>query len=209
MATENEIYERFQRETADHTMTVLHDDGLYRHLRFRQPRNEIGWFDLITVPGALIFQGDGETFAFRRAEDMFRFFRGPVGRINADYWSEKVTSDRDSVMKYSLDAFERLVAEELREAEESFPGVTEAWNRHIDGGYATGYEDEARAALHDFRYRPEGAAHEFRFIDAVEWDLTDFYWWFLWACHAIVWGIAQYDARKAEVVALPAGAVTS
>lgn len=208
MATENEIYERFKRETSDHTMTILRDEGLYRHLRFRQPRNEVCWFDLITVPGALIFQGDGETFAFRRTEDMFAFFRGPVGRINPDYWSEKLTSSPGSVTKYSMDAFERQVAGELNEAEASFPGVTKAWAWHIDGEYNTEYEHDAREALHRFRYRPEGALDEFYFV-AGEWDLTDYYWWFLWACHAIVWGIAQYDARTAEAVSLPAGAVAS
>ena len=29
-----EAAEAFARDTADHQMTVLHDDGLYRHLRF-------------------------------------------------------------------------------------------------------------------------------------------------------------------------------
>ena len=37
----------------------------------------------------------------------------------------------------------------------------------------------------------------FRFTDTWEWDLTDFDWQYLWCCHAIQWGIAQYDASKA------------
>jgi hypothetical protein len=37
----------------------------------------------------------------------------------------------------------------------------------------------------------------FRFTDTWEWDLTDYDWQFLWCCHAIQWGIAQYDASKA------------
>ena len=38
----------------------------------------------------------------------------------------------------------------------------------------------------------------FQFHDAREWEFRDYDWWFVWACHAIVWGIAQYDAVKAE-----------
>ena len=37
----------------------------------------------------------------------------------------------------------------------------------------------------------------FRFTDTWEWDLTDFDWQYLWCCHAIQWGIAQYDISKA------------
>jgi hypothetical protein len=37
----------------------------------------------------------------------------------------------------------------------------------------------------------------FRFHDAWEWDLRDYGWQYLWCCHAIVWGIAQYDAATA------------
>jgi len=36
----------------------------------------------------------------------------------------------------------------------------------------------------------------FQFYDTHEWDLRDYAWWFLWACHGIAWGIAQYDAAK-------------
>lgn len=31
-----DIAARFARDTAQHEMTVLHDDGLYRHLRFQR-----------------------------------------------------------------------------------------------------------------------------------------------------------------------------
>lgn len=37
----------------------------------------------------------------------------------------------------------------------------------------------------------------YQFEDWSEWRLRDFSPHFLWACHAIRWGIAQYDAAKA------------
>jgi len=154
-----EIADRFRQDTTRHQMTILHDDGLYRHLRFIQAEGGEYWFDLITVPGALIFQGDGTTFAFRRTEDMFQLFRSGIYRdgslhINPGYWSEKLTSDRDSVMTYSQKLFEEQVAEELRGAEADFPGVTKAWNKHVMD-YNTEYEYPAREALEDFEFGDE------------------------------------------------------
>lgn len=202
---EQTIAERFKRETAKHEMTVLHDDGLYRHLRFRAPEFGCYWFDLITAPGVLIFRGDGESFVFSRLTDMFEFFRGPVGRINPHYWSEKLTSDRDSVMKYSQDLFNQQVADDLKAAEKDYPGVAKAWDEKVNGflaEYNTEYEHDARAALNDFEYRPKGDDGEpFRFQDTWEWDLKDYHWWFLWSLHAIVWGIAQYDAARVPATA--------
>jgi hypothetical protein len=201
-----DIADRFARETAGHVMEIKHDDDLYRHIRFMNPKYSGYWFDLITVPGALMFQGDGETFSFRRLEDMFEFFRSGIYKdgslhTNPAYWAEKLTSDRDSVKTYSQDLLNHQVAEVLKEAEEEYPGVTPAWSEKTTGylaEYNIEYEDEARAALNDFSYLPEGDEGEpFSFYDTWDWDLKDYNWWFLWALHGIVWGIRQYDQHKA------------
>jgi hypothetical protein len=240
--------ERFEKDAAEHKLTVLNDHGLYRHLRFANPANSFYWFDLITVPGALIFQGDGETFAFRRTEDMFVFFRSgiwPDGsiRINPGYWDEKLTSDRGAATRYSEDRLRALVDEQLADAEETYPGVSAEWAELIEDEYNLEYEADALRALHDFSFgahwqaacscawqserfefswaaeqeanghRCLGGDHEvtvvrdhgFTFDQPERMDeLRDHYWWFLWACHAIVWGIQQYDAAKAGR-AVPAG----
>ncbi|KFK87785.1 hypothetical protein IX27_17945 [Streptomyces sp. JS01] len=87
-------------------MTVLHEDGLYRHLVFADPAGGFYRFDLVTWPHNLMLRGDGFSFG-------------------------------------------------------------------------------------DFRLR----------IPA-EWELSfqDFSWEFLFACHAVIWGIRQYDAAKAASV---------
>jgi hypothetical protein len=247
-----EIASRFARNTAGHTMTVLHDDGLYRHLRFTSnPRGYSEyWFDLITTPGQLVFSGDGESYVFRRTTDMFEFFRSGIYRdgslhINPGYWSEKLTSNREAATTYSEKLFEDEVAESLAAAEEGYPGVTAAWAEHVESEYNIEYEEEARRALDDFRFgesyrasctkcdwalddeswmiarrkmaehaKEAGEKHAgfvrdltFTFSDTWEWQLRDFDWWFLFACHAIVWGIARYDrVRKygLQVLATPA-----
>lgn len=128
------IAERFARETAKHEMEILHDDGLYRHVKFMDPKNSGYWYELITAPNSLTFRGDGDSFVFHRERDMFGFFRSNpdrlTHRISPDYWSEKLTSDRDCVKVYSRDKLDRHVADILSEDEERWPGVTAAWAAH-------------------------------------------------------------------------------
>jgi hypothetical protein len=251
------IAERFARETATHEMKILHDDGFYRHLKFKTPGDSSYWYELITAPNSLTFRGDGESFVFSRLADMFEFFRSnpdrKAHRISPDYWAEKLTSDRDSVKGYSREKFEQAVAEHLADVEEGWPGVTAAWAAAMDDtvDYDLEYEQSAQQALSDFEFgaktvavcrcgerievgaddlipvdwrdkHPRGRVDHaymtdrtpgFRFRDTWEWDFKDFDWWYLWACHGIVAGIAQYDAAKAEAarpvetVAVTSGAV--
>lgn len=199
MADRDPIADRFTRETAHHRMTVLHDDGLYRHLHFADanpdPAKRMSWnlwFDLITVPGALIFQGDGESFTFRRTEDMFAFFLGSAwkGEPNYHYWSEKLTNGRDSVMRYSealfIDEVKRAFIEDVRNRDVP-PGTGKALIEHFETVDHL-FESEARDALDSFEYKG------YRLHDKWEWEFSEYHWWFRWACHAIVWGVAQYVA---------------
>ncbi|MCC5574569.1 hypothetical protein IMZ11_02800 [Microtetraspora sp. AC03309] len=177
-----DIAERFQRETAKHTMTVRHDEGLYRHLRFRDPKHGMYWFDLITVPHALIFRGDGESFVFDRMDDMFEFFRSGIWRdgsvhINPGYWAEKLTSDRDSVKKYDQGLFEQTVKEHVAEAilDRSAPrGISRAIKELFEYGDIT-WEGGARRALEEFEYCTFKASclcgAEETFTDEIDADL--------------------------------------
>ncbi|WP_052808709.1 hypothetical protein [Streptomyces cyaneogriseus] len=213
-----EIAARFARDTAGHRMHVLHDDGLYRHLRFTGRTNPTHygeyWFDLITTPGQLVFSGDGESYVFRRTTDMFEFFRSGIYRdgslhINPGYWSEKLTSNRDSVKDFQEDLFVKLIWEQanhLIEQEYVKPDQADRFRQAIkddivEGGlYATA--DEAYRTVEEFEFYNDPSKEfdyrhtaDVRFDDAWEWfsATKDFDWWFLWACHAIVWGIARYD----------------
>lgn len=197
MTTET-IAERFARDTANHKMTVLHDDGLYRHLRFRAERS-FYWFDLITVPGALIFRGDGESYVFSRMEDMFEFFRSSAykGEPNVMYWAEKVTSDQKALKRYSYERFVSTVKETLIDRIRSGdvpPGTSKALIEQAEDDYDVTYEEGARALLDEFEHKG------FRFGETWEWDFSDYDWWFVWALHGILWGIAQYDQDKAAEV---------
>ncbi|SKT28760.1 hypothetical protein [Mycobacteroides abscessus] len=182
--------------TRNHRMTILREEGLYRHIRFAEPGTGIWRFDLVTWPGHLVITGDLEDFHFARIEDMFEFFRNPVGYINPQYWAEKLRGPVRS-MSFSQDVFKRLVYDHFRD-----------WCRWNDGPHRPlwraicnevlldeygemGDETMAHYALTQFR------RGDFEFTDSWEWELKDYDFHFLVALHAIVWGINQYDAAKA------------
>lgn len=132
---EEQIAQRFACDTASHGMTVLRDDGLYRHLHFVHVDPDTGkrgsiaypWFDLITVPGALIFRGDGSSFVFSRTQDMLAFFRGSAhrGQPNYGYWAQKLTSDDSNAMRYNQDLMAARVGELVEEFISSLPAAEE------------------------------------------------------------------------------------
>jgi hypothetical protein len=210
---------RFERECSGHKMTILHEDGLYRHLRFTAAEGYSHWFDLITWPGNLTFNGDMGTFTFARCEDMFTFFRAKSGwnhnTINPQYWAEKVRGDVE-LKKFSEDLFKETITDhitEVMEDDDRFPGLMEAVTEHIFDDL-DGWEETARALLDGFSFTgpaPEpdptkafyrilpsvaDKAPTFEFTDTYEWDFREYSVFYLYACHAIQWGIGQYDKAK-------------
>lgn len=182
-----------------HELTILHDDGLYRHLRFKSPDTSNYWFDLITWPGVLTVRGDfGDAYTFARITNMFEFFRGH--QINPHYWSEKLDGGRGRVMKYSETLFRQAVWEHVRLYGQEHRGLAKAVQAHFfdrRSDFDISREDEAREALDAFKFTGEGYVGPFEFVDTWEWSFRDFDWTFLWACQAIVFGIARYDETKA------------
>lgn len=79
---------RFLVDTAFHRLEIIRDDGLYRHLRMKQPGTSCYYFDVITWPGYLTVTGDMGTWTFSRIADMFDFFGPWQDGINTGYWSE-------------------------------------------------------------------------------------------------------------------------
>lgn len=207
-----------QCSVINHQMTILHEDGLYRHIKFAEPGTGIWRFDLVTWPGHLVITGDLEDYHFARIPDMFDFFRGPVGRINESYWAEKLQGPvRETAKQFSPEVFKRTVFENFREAQEwterPHAPIWKAIREEILDDAELIDENEAHRRLSEFEYRrPAPPARDFvlqrtsrskrpdfSFSDSWEWDLREYGWHFRIALHAIVWGINQYD--QAQVAA--------
>lgn len=74
----DDVRARVVADLETHEMHVLHDDGLYRHIRFKRPGTLMYHFDLITWPGVLAVNGDMGSYMFSRVTDMFTFFTGSL-----------------------------------------------------------------------------------------------------------------------------------
>lgn len=216
--------ERFDRETKGHKLEVLHNEGLYRHLRMRHPVRSEYWYDVITWPGNLAVRGDyGESYVFSRATDMFEFFAHELDRdgsisINPQYWAEKLTS-HDVSRKYDDDTFReefKQQAEHLIEGQAIEPDQVERFRAEIEAFLEMEDYFTADAAIHaveSFRFwnneRHEDH-HLYRneaveFDDCYEWigSCTVYEWGYLWACHAIMLAVREFYAlygRSATLV---------
>lgn len=188
-----DIKARFEAETKQHVMTVLHDDGLHRHLRFVNPKDSAYWFEIVTWPGSLTLRGDlNDAYTFTRLTDMFEFFRGK--RVNPHYWAEKLGGQRKQVQEFSEDAFHQTVKDQVA-------------NEIRFGDAPRGIGKAVREQILDVEVCDRESAIElveafdfegYEFDETWEWNLTDYDWSFVWACHALVWAIAQYDQAKAD-----------
>ena len=216
-----EAGEQFQRDVAEHELRVLHDNGLYRHLRLKQPGTTNRYFDLVTWPGYLAYAGDMGEFVFTRVEDMFTFFRGH--KPSPGYWAEKARAiDKNGGLEeFSEDTFKASLQERLDDFLESYypaphdpDDETEAQREtreesvqelrdEIDVALLRlGDDRDGRAAIGAVM-EVEDTAGRRPFREIYEHRLTEWTFRFLWCCYAIPWAIAKYDAAKASQAVAP------
>lgn len=202
--------EQFLNDVADHRMDLPLNDGMYRHLRFKQPGTSNMWFDIVTWPGFLTISGDMGTWTFSRVPDMFRFFRDSKLRINESYWAEKLQHgnhggsegakvwDQDTFQAHLLDQLTQhdFTPEKLAELKAAVQ--EQIFQRHDgDGAHMM------RNAAYEFTYEFEenhwrtGYDHQrtwkfqFEGMDLPSGMVYSYH--FVWCLYAIVWGIAKYD----------------
>jgi hypothetical protein len=199
VAIEERVCEHFERDARDHRMTVLRDDGVYRHLRFKRPGTGFYYYDLITWPGNLVITGDGgRACHFARLHDMFDFF-DHEGRINPYYWSEKLQGQcRRDVQEFDHDLYVRLVEEWFRDqTDELDDDEVQALRSAVDEQLLNEWTaptdvDSALTLLRDFEHPGVGFSDVWEYADA----LRDWNHHYVWSCWAIVQGVAQYRWAK-------------
>lgn len=204
--------ERFLKDVEKHVMTVICDDGVNRHIRFKEPGSSCYWFDIITYPGALLIDGDCGTYVFRRLHDMFEFFRtdreyltrkGIKLAINPGYWAEKVQAHavHGGIKEFDEDKFDAAIMERLTEWVRNHREDTdkeerrELWETVVNEViHADGWERKQIAA-YDFHHTVrKGPA--FGFQDFWETNVERYTHRFIWNCYAIAWAVKTYDEAK-------------
>lgn len=210
--------ELFLKDIASHQMTVIRDDGLYRHIRFKKPNTTDMFFDIITWPMHLCYTGDMGTFVFSRIEDMFQFFRtdrrqapGNIGNqqlyVNTGYWGEKciAVDSCDGMREYSVDRFREVIQDWLEthledEEDEAFcNALRQAVDDEILSYCGDKGEEGARQLVGDFEFKYDEDGDDERTVtidDFWERSLTVKTPRYVWCCYALAWGIAQYDQWK-------------
>lgn len=219
----------FNRDTKDHVLTILRDDGLYRHIRYAKPGCSFHHVEVITFPGYLAYVGDMGAFTFQRLPDMFRFFRSPTGdvrHINPGYWSEKLEAvdrscnyrefDRDTAKEEVLAAVREQLDEIGEYADDCAPEVLEKWKADTlaevtrDMTWAPsdeyGFREWVRDELDETEFEgpprawpTDGISMETWSVDLSERSLQRYTVQYLWCLYAIVKIIALYDAQTAPV----------
>jgi hypothetical protein len=186
--------ERFEKDTAEHQMTIELDDGFHKHLRFAKPGTMIYSYSIVTWPGFLAIAGDVQTLIFTRESDMLTFFERCHGTPDPVYLSGKLSGEFKT-KRYSPDAFKREARRWLNERLEEMEADGESENvrdelreavEHDLVRRAPGFPEEALPMLQDFK-----AAGQ-RIQDPWEWDLEEWDAAFLWNLWAIVLGIERY-----------------
>lgn len=204
----------FLRDVREHQMTVLRDEGLFRHLRFKRPSTGCMHFDLITWPGYLCYTGDMGTYVFSRLSDMFEFFRtdreyahrrGRQLSISLSYWAEKLQAiDKgDGYEEFDVERFRAVVCEyrtrwmrELKTRGASKDARRELWEAVEDEVLRFADDGEAAALGQAYEFAHRVGDHEFQFSDLCDHRFSKFTRRFTWCCYALAWGIQQYDDAK-------------
>lgn len=204
--------EDFLSHVARHEMSIKMDtDDGYRHITFQKPGTGQYAFHLVTWPGYLSISGDCGCFVFSRERDMFGFFRpddwersqGPL-YVNPGYWGQKcVSRSLPDLAVFSPETFKAQVADWCADDQSL---TAEEWRQIEDRVILQadeGHEAAVRAAIEfefeassDDEWPPPRRPRLGYFEDLLERDCTEWDFNYLWCLYAIVWGIAQYDARK-------------
>lgn len=210
--------DEFLEHVKNHKMTVLHDDGTYKHLRFKQPDTNNRYFELMFYPNYSVITGDMGAWTFSRIEDMMKFHRGDGLDIDFRYWKEKVVSCsrfgagnisafsdfdfkefRGKITRHIDDWFEHSDVEQSkiddlkRDVHDCIFVPISDWQR------CKGADLKAYELLSDYEYfyTTDCGSKKFQFEDVHEfgsWGKMTGY--FAFACYALRWGIQQYDEAK-------------
>lgn len=205
-------FEQFTADVKAHSVSVLRDEGLYRHLRCSNGSYCLS-FDVITWPGYLCYAGDMGCFVFTRLPDMFRFFRGRrTAMVDRGYLAEKtVAADKhDGVREYSESLFQDAVKSDfdafVDDGQLETAAAVELWQAIEDDVLCHGENrhDAVEAAM-NFRWStdPKSRGREV-FPDFWEHRLEDYTPRFWRCCYAIPWAIEHYDARFKELPSVDA-----
>lgn len=172
----------FAEDTTGFVVTVLHEEGEYRHLRFQAPGTRQESTDIHTAPGMVFTSGSmADGWMFERGLGFFEG-KGP----NLSYWGEKLTRNLRWTHKEFSPAILRASLAEL--VDEHINDLPE----HVHDAFRTEVAelaDEIVADAADVNLARQRVG-EFRFeydrsdlaFYSDELDVEDYSYHYVWAC---------------------------
>jgi hypothetical protein len=204
--------ERFIEDTRNHSMNVLLDNGVYRHLSFSNNGSSFYQFDIITFPDHLTICGDMGTLTFRRTHDMFNFFSKFEDGINPYYWSEKIEilegSPSDIIKE--LESDENIEAELIKEFKEWIDDLVEDGEdvddeedlleemiEHAEDELfgEIYHESYLYSKMDDFTFTHNDNTFTFCMDEGIPIAHRKYKDRYLWLCWAITWAIQEFNKQ--------------
>jgi len=179
----------------------LHDQGLYRHLRFDSADVNASNFEIMTWENHLSITGEAGSFVFAAKKDMFAFFRRVDGGItvNPSYCSDKLISIDQNIKFRHFDPQKFIDQVTLQFilwsdqnndlAEVTIKAVWDDIQTKVIAAVAEG-QAQAYQAVKDFQH------DAFQFEELLEVNTYTYNAKYLWCLFAICWGIQQYDNKQ-------------
>lgn len=198
MKARENMKERFLEDVKNHSIEVISDDGVNRHIKFSNNGCSNLWFELVTWKGCLAINGDMGSYMFSRIDDMFNFFRTDDIEVNSGYWGEKCTSEdiHTKIREFDVDKFKDNVKDYVRNHLnlEEDAEVTEEMEDDLELFELLHAQDEwdCVGAMRNYSGKLE-------FDDFWEMNYMTKSYHFIWCLYAITWGISQYDAKKKDI----------
>ncbi len=193
---------QFLEDVANHKLSIIKDDGVFRHMVLSQGSFEHR-FEITTWPQHLCISGDMGCYVFSRVQDMFCFFRqsGDDWGVNASYWEEKVLAEckTDGTREFDAKEADQRLEQFLQWFVEGLDPTNEEEAEAINSATnaVKEFTQNRENAEWDVVYRLNNWDEE----DAGGMTLDDFWdgwkdrftYRFIWCCFAIVFAIRQYD----------------
>jgi hypothetical protein len=205
--------EHFEKDTEGFVLTVLHEAGEYRHLRFGKPGERWGSTDIHTWPHGVATSGDmADGWVFERGLGFFGG-KGP----NLSYWREKLARTvRGSESEFSGAALRATLAEQAEQYDvpewcaTAFAEALDELASEIEASHADITAAQTALAEFVFEYADDGHGDvDLRFSDTYEMDVEDYSFHFVWVCLVLNTVARWLDAGDERVIRTePVAAVT-
>lgn len=193
--------QQFLRDVENHSLEILHDQGLYRHLRFNSADVTANYFEIMTWENHLSLTGEAGSFVFSAKKDMFAFFRRGDGgiTINPAYCSDKLISIDQNIKFRHFDPqkfIDQVTLQFILWSDQNNdlaePTIKAVWDEIETKVIAAVAEGQAQAyqAVKNFQH------DAFQFEELLEVNTYTHNAKYLWCLYAICWGIQQYDNKQ-------------